>query len=965
MKATDAARRGPQTAMESPGLVHYAVPALSNLRRLPDTPPLDGRLGGTVMLIAARGEFEAASFLLQSRVATRGRTAELVVGDLQGPHGTLPAATLDLRVVKVWAQSGCGWCSYFADAGERMLVPDLLLHDESLVEVDLEKMENTVRSAPPGGPVRYLRISDPEGAAPPVSGRTEHIRDAASLQPFALEAGRFKQFWITFRAPEDAEGWYRGKVEAKIDGRLAAVIPLAVRVLPFALPEPRTRYDPGKPFIVSAYTYSDLRAYLRENGNDWARAEARLLREYTSFRDHNLMRPMLPTYTGDGPDAAAMTGGGANTTLPTCKGGDLDIFRRQLALYRQAGLATDFVIDGVRGTADPTYLAAPERARPLADQEVPAYVGQTVQAGLAALREVLGQDVTVYCVGRDEPSMPVLRAQRAIWKRLADQGLKVYSTANARHLAHAGFNEDMVNYGGSYGREQARAWHALGVPILAYGAPHFGPENPDFIRRRHGLDLYLADMDGTNNWAVNPSQWNDFGSTRHNFRSFNLVYPSEDGHIDTIHYEAFREAIDDVRYATLLQRLAREAIASGETLRVYRGKAALQWLVQVDARRGDLNALRLEMIARILDLGNFDFRGAPAEALTTGAQLAPPRPGPACARLVAASTVRGLGRRVRNGVCCPAPVYTVPVVGQAPVGVQGWRLSGFRGGACERESRFTPYSREGAASLALDVTAERPAAALAAEGCGPFAFHAAADADGFHFYGELAEPRAEEVAAGLLPGAMLEMYLRPAAATAYLQWLLDLNPPAVKCIDWMSPHRGFRPLADYLKVEVARVPEGFGVYVSIPWEALYDQLPGAGEEWVLGVIANSRSGAFTWGSGQVHDLGTFGRLVFDDIGSQLPEIRRRLVVKAWGRFLARAAGHETQWCDEFHGDPEFARRILAPEIARLKAAGQPVPVALDAGTVSRLFEEAVPDWMEFDYRVAELRTDWLTRWLAP
>lgn len=274
---------------------------------------------------------------------------------------------------------------------------------------------------------------------------------------------------------------------------------------------------------------------------------------------------------------------------------------------------------------------------------------KTVQDGLAALREVLGGEVTVYCVGRDEPSMPVLRAQRAVWKQLADHGLKVYSTANARHLAHAGFNEDMVNYGGSYGREQARAWHALGVPVLAYGAPHFGPENPDFIRRRHGLDLYLADMDGTNNWAVNPSQWNDFGNTRHNFRSFNLVYPSEDGHIDTIHYEAFREAIDDIRYATLLQRLAREAIASGETLRVYRGKAALQWLVQVDARRVDLNAFRLEMIARILGLGDFDFCGAHVEALTTAAQQAPPRPGPACAQLVAASTVHGLGRRIRKG----------------------------------------------------------------------------------------------------------------------------------------------------------------------------------------------------------------------------------------------------------------------------------------------------------------------------
>jgi hypothetical protein len=163
---------------------------------------------------------------------------------------------------------------------------------------------------------------------------------------------------------------------------------------------------------------------------------------------------------------------------------------------------------------------------------------------------------------------------------------------------------------------------------------------------------------------------------------------------------------------------------------------------------------------------------------------------------------------------------------------------------------------------------------------------------------------------------------------------------------------------------VIRVPEGFGVYVSIPWEALYDQLPDDDREWVLGVIPNTRVGTFTWGEGQVHDLGTFGRLVFRDLEPHLPEIRRRLVKKAWGRFLARAARQETQWQDEFHGDPAFAQHLLLPEIERLKEAGRPIAGGLDQNAVPQLFTAHVPDWMEFDYRVAELRTEWLTRRLT-
>ena len=152
-----------------------------------------------------------------------------------------------------------------------------------------------------------------------------------------------------------------------------------------------------------------------------------------------------------------------------------------------------------------------------------------------------------------------LRAQRVPWKYLHEQGLKIYTTGKSSHLLHGGFNEDFMNYGGSYSAAAARLWHAFGARITSYAGPHTGPENPDFVRRSHGMDLYLADQDGTNNYMVSGDQWNDFGS-QHNYRSFNMIYPASDGPVNTLEFEAFREAIDDVKYATLLKELAAEAI---------------------------------------------------------------------------------------------------------------------------------------------------------------------------------------------------------------------------------------------------------------------------------------------------------------------------------------------------------------------------------------------------------------------
>ena len=108
--------------------VWYAVPAMSDTMRLAWSYPEDGRLNVDLNIVAAQDEFEPASFQLFSFADKRNVT--LVPTAFAGEGGaTLPAAALDIKVVKLWFQNGNGWHSYFADVGLK-LIPELLLRDE-------------------------------------------------------------------------------------------------------------------------------------------------------------------------------------------------------------------------------------------------------------------------------------------------------------------------------------------------------------------------------------------------------------------------------------------------------------------------------------------------------------------------------------------------------------------------------------------------------------------------------------------------------------------------------------------------------------------------------------------------------------------------------------------------------------------------------------------------------------------
>ncbi|MFC1805635.1 hypothetical protein ACFL09_01475 [Planctomycetota bacterium] len=554
----------------------YGVPALSSIPRLPDTLPSDGRLSSQLRLVAAKGEFEPVSFV----IAPRRDVAKLVLkaSELSGPNGKIPAANVDIKVVKCWIQAGTAWYSYFGDSSRRELVPELLLNDETLVRVDRENKENYLRVGD-----KYTWISYPKDEATEAFNYLrEPVADSKTLQPVRLKKGENKQIWVTLKVPKaTAAGVYRGRIELIADGKAIGAMGLAARVLPFQLPMPRTYYDLDLPYLVTVYGTGVL-GICNRLGIAPEIADRQQKAIYRDLLAHNVFNCR------------------ADLTLNRQRNRAQAIanLQRELRMMKAAGFVMKPLIS--RGWAYPAGEKSIEEYKARIDALVETLVG-----------EVGHRDI--YITSWDEAGADRVKIMRERAEYTTAKGIKLWVTTHqGRHFDLAGYCIDYANHGGWPSRERVATWHALGAKVASYAGPHTGPENPDVFRRLEGLARYKAYYDGSFNYiyfsGLHPTLyrkykqnvWNDVMGGA--FRRMNLVYPTSSGPIDTIAWEGFREGIDDVRYATKLKQDAAKAIATGEVEAVYTAKKALMWLELLDEKTADLNAVRMEMIEYILKI---------------------------------------------------------------------------------------------------------------------------------------------------------------------------------------------------------------------------------------------------------------------------------------------------------------------------------------------------------------------------
>lgn len=286
--------------------IGFTVPAITNNRLLPNRLPPEVKNGQPVELTACPGEYESGSFGIYAMSDLKAVRVQAT--DLQGERETIPSSALDLRVVKVWYQAGRN--VGFLD--EHLLTPELLLKDDSLVEVDFENKCNVLKMD------------------------KDAMRDADELQPVNLAKATAKQFWVTVHVPAGTPaGDYSGTIAVTPEGKTGLVIPIRLRVLPFKLAEPKQ--------ICSIYYRGVLRAD-KPICTSEAKTEEQMLAELKDMVAHGVTNPNVY----QGPDGQKPDGSW-----------DLTLLQRVFELRKQAGMVGGpLMILGVGVGSPPSLLKA-------------------------------------------------------------------------------------------------------------------------------------------------------------------------------------------------------------------------------------------------------------------------------------------------------------------------------------------------------------------------------------------------------------------------------------------------------------------------------------------------------------------------------------------------------------------------------------------------------------------------------
>ena len=202
------------------------------------------------------------------------------------------------------------------------------------------------------------------------------------------------------------------------------------------------------------------------------------------------------------------------------------------------------------------YLGAQTRASFLGNDSTQAEIKlRTVFSQVNEIAREYGF-TSVYIYGLDEAQGAALVAQRRLWDIVHGLGGKVLVAGFTGSFELVGDSLDLLVHAHQPSVDEATKWHGRGHKIFNYANPQTPPENPFLFRLNYGIVLWANGYDGAMPYAYQHcfgSCWNDMDHPT--WRDFNLTYPTADGVIDTLAWEGFREAADDVRYLTTLENL--------------------------------------------------------------------------------------------------------------------------------------------------------------------------------------------------------------------------------------------------------------------------------------------------------------------------------------------------------------------------------------------------------------------------
>ena len=529
---------------------------------LPFDTLIPGRLDNTIKIHATKGECEPASFVIKA--IDNLNHLQIQASDLVNTDNTsrISSSNIDIKSVKCWYKGASSGKAERQTKGPRVLTPDLLLNDATLIKVDYGKRDNFAKLQFPDK-TEYRWISNPKQAshiAPLVSDFP--LKDSRILLPVTLSAKENRQFWARITVPNSVpQGEYTGEISLISSGETINKINLIVTVLSFDL-------------LPSYYTPSiDYHGTLANESkatiSSHYKSKTQMLAELKNMVDHGFSNCQHYFSVSD------------------------ESLKSVLELRTQAGMDNRVLYLKGHGI----YLLHWEKKK--LETEVEARVRHIIdEAKKYGVEEV-------FFYGRDEVTGETLKAQRNSWKAVHKAGGKIFVAGGRDNLALMGDIQDMTVHSGWPDREHVAGWHKYGHKIFSYANPQTGIENADIYRRNYGLIMWKYNYDGITDNAYQHTYglvWNDFD--HRSYRNHSVTYPTADGVIDTITWEGFREGIDDVRYITTLEDMIRKTGKSDRSnIAIANAEAFISELrnsrvIETD----DLDELRRKIVTHITKL---------------------------------------------------------------------------------------------------------------------------------------------------------------------------------------------------------------------------------------------------------------------------------------------------------------------------------------------------------------------------
>ncbi len=538
----------------------YVLPALTDSWILPSTTISSAYSRNRIALSGCAGEYKPAKFAISTTTDITGLA--ISAGDLTSSAGSIPAANIDIKVVKCWYQSessppGDYWVSDLRAPSANMLVPELLLHDDTLVNVD--------------GGEDYVKLIDGSYAwvSQKVAATTDNAvkvadfpvaGDAATLQPVDIPAGTNKQFWVTVHVPDNAAaGDYAGHISL---GNIGAMN-IDLTVLPFALePSPMIHSLYYMSILDPGYPDGTVGGYGGTLGWGAPRSEAQVSAEMKDQFEHGMTH--LIAYQ-DWYDTSSLT---------------VYVQRMQLTGFNRSEFF--FLSDGLASAVN--------------GNEVSPMIDWLAPYGITSLY--------LYGIDEADDAHGTLQPQRADWVSARAAGAKVFASGGPDNVIDMVDIQDLMVRSDAPSASEAATWHSHGHKICSYANPQTGAESPEIYRRNFGLLLWQKDFDGAMDFAYNWSEgnqiWNDFSAPGNHYKSHAFTYPTSSGIVDTIEWEGYREAVTDIRYLYTLFRAVTTAKGAGKDT-----SAIDSWIANLKSSNlanENLDDIRASIISYILTL---------------------------------------------------------------------------------------------------------------------------------------------------------------------------------------------------------------------------------------------------------------------------------------------------------------------------------------------------------------------------